>query len=86
MDAIGLVDSLHLVCIAEDPIESNSFCIGLSKVLRVATTVPMDDKKIYALTEQTKMHISCLLSVIYHDLCSDKEREEFNHECIEFVK
>jgi hypothetical protein len=32
------------------------------------------------------MHISCVLSVVYHDLCSDSEREEFNNECIEFVK
>jgi hypothetical protein len=32
------------------------------------------------------MHISCVLSVIYHDLCSDSEREGFNHECIEFIK
>lgn len=32
------------------------------------------------------MHISCVLSVVYHDLCSDSEREEFNNECIEFMK
>ena len=63
--------------------------VGVPKVLRVAATVPElaePDKKQYPLTEQTKMHISCLLSVVYHDLCSDKEREEFNNECIEFVK
>jgi hypothetical protein len=63
--------------------------IGLPKVLRVAATVPDlpdTDKKQYPLTEQTKMHISMVLSIIYHDLCSDKEREDYNNECIEFVK
>ncbi|CAF3590275.1 unnamed protein product [Rotaria sp. Silwood1] len=62
---------------------------GVPKVLRVAATVPNlpdNDKKSYSITEQTKMHISCVLSVVYHDLCSDKEREEFNNECIEFIK
>ncbi len=57
--------------------------------MRVAATVPNlpdNDKKSYPITEQTKMHISCVLSVVYHDLCSDTEREEFNNECIEFVK
>jgi hypothetical protein len=63
--------------------------IGVPKVLRVAATVPDlpdTEKKQYPLTEQTKMHISCVLSIVYHDLCSDKERENFNNECIEFVK
>jgi hypothetical protein len=63
--------------------------IGVPKVLRVAATVPDlpdTEKKLYPLTEQTKMHLSCVLSTIYHDLCSDKEREDFNNECIEFVK
>ena len=58
-------------------------------MLRVAATVPNlldNDTKPYSITEQTKMHISCVLSVVYHDLCSDPEREEFNNECIEFVK
>ncbi|CAF3365913.1 unnamed protein product [Rotaria socialis] len=62
---------------------------GVPKVLRVAATVPNlpdNDKKAYPITEQTKMYISCALSVVYNDLCSDKEREEFNNECIEFVK
>ena len=61
---------------------------GLPKVLRVAATVPElaePDKKQYPLTEQTKMHLSCALSVVYHDLTSDKAREEFNNECMEFV-
>ena len=63
--------------------------VGLPKVLRVAATVPElpdSDKKQYPITDQTKMHLSCVLSIIYHDLCSDKEREEFNNECIEFIK
>ncbi|UJR26868.1 hypothetical protein I4U23_008179 [Adineta vaga] len=62
---------------------------GLPKVLRVAATVPElpeTEKKHYPLTEQTKMHISMALSIVYHDLVSDKEREDFNNECIEFVK
>jgi hypothetical protein len=59
---------------------------GISKALRVAAIVPNDENKSYPITEQTKMHISCVLSVVYHDLCADKEREEFNNECIEFVK
>lgn len=62
---------------------------GVPKVLRVAATIPqLSDQgiKSYPITEQTKMHISCVLSVIYHDLCSDSEREEFNQECIEFIK
>lgn len=65
------------------------FDLGVPKVLRVAATVPElveSGKKSYSLTEQTKMHISCVLSVIYHDLCSDREREEFNNEAMEFVK
>ncbi|CAF4439319.1 unnamed protein product, partial [Rotaria sp. Silwood2] len=62
---------------------------GVPKVLRVAATVPNlpdNDKKSYPITEQTKMHISCVLSVVYHDLCSDKEREDFNNECTEFIR
>ena len=71
----------------------NFFCcfirIGVPKVLRVAATVPdlaNTEKKQYPITEQTKMHISCGLSIVYHDLCSDRERESFNNECTEFVK
>jgi hypothetical protein len=63
--------------------------VGVPKVLRVSATVPEladQEKKQYPLTEQTKMHLSCVLSIIYHDLCSDKEREEFNNECMEFIK
>ncbi|CAF0903987.1 unnamed protein product [Rotaria sp. Silwood1] len=62
---------------------------GVPKVLRVASTVPNlsdTEKKQYPLTEQTKMHISCVLSTVYHDLCSDRERENFNNECMEFIK
>ncbi|CAF0902489.1 unnamed protein product, partial [Didymodactylos carnosus] len=60
---------------------------GIPKVLRVAASVPeLPDSKPYPITEHTKMHISCVLSVIYHDCCSDQEREDFNNECIEFVK
>ncbi|CAF1543404.1 unnamed protein product [Rotaria magnacalcarata] len=61
---------------------------GLPKVLRVAATVPDladPDKKQYPLTEKTKMHISCTLSVVFHDLYSDKAREDFNNECAEFI-
>ncbi|CAF3735363.1 unnamed protein product [Adineta steineri] len=69
---------------------TNKFIIsGLPKVLRVAATVPElpeSEKKQYPLTEQTKMHLSMVLSIIYHDLCSDKERESYNNECMEFVK
>jgi len=32
------------------------------------------------------MHLSCVLSIVYHDLTSDKQREDFNNECMEFVK
>ncbi|CAF4823439.1 unnamed protein product, partial [Rotaria socialis] len=39
----------------------------------------------YPLTEKTKMHISCTLSVVFHDLYSDKAREDFNNECAEFI-
>ncbi|CAF0734157.1 unnamed protein product [Adineta ricciae] len=62
---------------------------GLPKVLRVAATVPElpeTEKKHYPLTAHTKMHISMALSIVYHDLVSDKEREDFNNECMEFVK
>ncbi|CAF0748495.1 unnamed protein product [Adineta ricciae] len=68
----------------------NKFVVsGVPKVLRVASTVPDltdNDIKPYPITEQTKMHVSCVLSVVYHDLCSDQEREEFNTECMEFIK
>lgn len=62
---------------------------GLPKVLRVAASVPGlpdPEKKQYPLTDKTKMHISCALSVVFHDLCSDREREEFNNECAEFIR
>ncbi|CAF1354600.1 unnamed protein product [Rotaria sordida] len=62
---------------------------GVPKVLRVAATVPNlsgTEKQQYPLTEQTKMHISCVLSIVYHDLISDRERENFNNECMEFTK
>ena len=88
MDVTGLVNSLYQVSL-NSSIHLSRFLpleIGVPKVLRVAATVPDTEKKQYPLTEQTKMHISCVLSVVYHDLSSDKGREDFNNECIEFVK
>ena len=58
----------------------------MSNVLRIAATIPNLDNNQYLITDQTKMHISCVLSIIYNDLCTDNEREEFNNECIEFIK
>jgi hypothetical protein len=62
---------------------------GVPKVLRVAATIPEfnDSKtKVYSITEKTKMHISCVLNIVYQDLCSDNEREDFNNECVAFIR
>ncbi|CAF0892146.1 unnamed protein product [Didymodactylos carnosus] len=80
--AVGRDNCLDLVVKFVDRMNG---CI--SKLLRVAASVPeLPDSKPYPITEHTKMHISCALSVVYHDCYSDKEREDFNNECIEFVK
>ncbi|XP_036399618.1 protein unc-45 homolog A-like [Megalops cyprinoides] len=58
---------------------------GLKKILEVAGTVPeLSDGP--PLTDNTHMSCSVLLSKLYDDLKSDKERENFNHLCEEYVK
>lgn len=58
---------------------------GLKKILEVAGTVPeiMDGP---LLTDNTLMSCSVLLSKLYDDLKSDKERENFNKLCEDYVQ
>uniref|UniRef100_A0A672G2E9 UNC-45/Cro1/She4 central domain-containing protein n=1 Tax=Salarias fasciatus TaxID=181472 RepID=A0A672G2E9_SALFA len=57
---------------------------GLTKILQVAGTVPeLSDGP--ALTDNTQMSCSVLLSKLYDDLNGDKERENFYKLCEEYV-
>ncbi|KAM4618146.1 protein unc-45 homolog A [Polymixia lowei] len=58
---------------------------GLKKILEVAGTVPeLSDGP--PLTDNSHMSCSVLLSKLYDDLNSDKERENFNNLCEEYVQ
>lgn len=58
---------------------------GLKNILEVAGTVPeLSDGP--PLTDNSHMSCSVLLSKLYDDLKSDKERENFNNLCEEFVQ
>uniref|UniRef100_A0A673MI89 UNC-45/Cro1/She4 central domain-containing protein n=1 Tax=Sinocyclocheilus rhinocerous TaxID=307959 RepID=A0A673MI89_9TELE len=57
---------------------------GLKKILEVAGTVP-EVKGGPPLTDNTPMSCSVLLNKLYDDLKSDKERENFNKLCEEYV-
>uniref|UniRef100_A0A672GMI5 UNC-45/Cro1/She4 central domain-containing protein n=1 Tax=Salarias fasciatus TaxID=181472 RepID=A0A672GMI5_SALFA len=58
---------------------------GLTKILQVAGTVPeLSDGP--ALTDNTQMSCSVLLSKLYDDLNGDKERENFYKLCEEYVQ
>lgn len=58
---------------------------GLKKILQVAGTVP-ELSQGPPLTDNTHMSCSVLLSKLYDDLNSDKERENFNKLCEEYVQ
>uniref|UniRef100_A0A673MH83 UNC-45/Cro1/She4 central domain-containing protein n=1 Tax=Sinocyclocheilus rhinocerous TaxID=307959 RepID=A0A673MH83_9TELE len=58
---------------------------GLKKILEVAGTVP-EVKGGPPLTDNTPMSCSVLLNKLYDDLKSDKERENFNKLCEEYVQ
>ncbi|KAK5609010.1 Protein unc-45 A [Crenichthys baileyi] len=58
---------------------------GLKKILQVAGTVA-ELAEGPSLTENTHMSCSVLLSKLYDDLKSDKERENFNKLCEEYVQ
>uniref|UniRef100_A0A3B3U926 Unc-45 myosin chaperone A n=1 Tax=Poecilia latipinna TaxID=48699 RepID=A0A3B3U926_9TELE len=58
---------------------------GLKKILQVAGTVA-ELSEGPPLTENTHMSCSVLLSKLYDDLKSDKERENFNKLCEEYVQ
>ncbi|CAL8291537.1 unnamed protein product [Boreogadus saida] len=58
---------------------------GLKQILEVAGTVPELDHG-PALTENTNMSCSVLLSKLYDDLKSDKERENFSKLCEDYVQ
>lgn len=58
---------------------------GLKKILQVAGTVP-ELSEGPPLTDNTHMSCSVLLSKLYDDLKSDKERENFNKLCEEYVQ
>ncbi len=36
-------------------------------------------------TANTRLTVACLLSRVYDDIISDKEREKFNTQCADFV-
>ncbi|KAK3558469.1 hypothetical protein QTP86_018124 [Hemibagrus guttatus] len=58
---------------------------GLKKILEVAGTVPeITDGP--PLTDNTPMNCSVLLNKLYDDLKSDKERENFNKLCEEYIQ
>uniref|UniRef100_A0A9J8D303 Protein unc-45 homolog B n=2 Tax=Cyprinus carpio TaxID=7962 RepID=A0A9J8D303_CYPCA len=57
---------------------------GLKKILEVAGTVPEVEGGL-PLTDNTPMSCSVLLNKLYDDLKSDKERENFNKLCEEYV-
>uniref|UniRef100_A0A3P8RJR7 UNC-45/Cro1/She4 central domain-containing protein n=1 Tax=Astatotilapia calliptera TaxID=8154 RepID=A0A3P8RJR7_ASTCA len=57
---------------------------GLKKILEVAGTVP-EISEGPPLTDNSHMSCSVLLSKLYDDLKSDKERENFNKLCEEYV-
>lgn len=58
---------------------------GLKKILEVAGTVPeITDGP--PLTDSTPMNCSVLLNKLYDDLKSDKERENFNKLCEEYIQ
>lgn len=58
---------------------------GLKKILEVAGTVP-EVSEGPPLTDNSHMSCSVLLSKLYDDLNSDKERENFNKLCEEYVQ
>uniref|UniRef100_A0A8C2F4Y0 Protein unc-45 homolog B n=1 Tax=Cyprinus carpio TaxID=7962 RepID=A0A8C2F4Y0_CYPCA len=57
---------------------------GLKKILEVAGTVPEVEGGL-PLTDNTPMSCSVLLNKLYDDLKSEKERENFNKLCEEYV-
>ena len=61
------------------------FPTGLKKILEVAGTVP-EITNGPPLTDNTLMSCSVLLNKLYDDLKSDKERENFNTLCEEYVQ
>lgn len=64
---------------------SFTFSTGLKKILEVAGTVPeITDGP--PLTDNTPMNCSVLLNKLYDDLKSDKERENFNKLCEEYIQ
>ncbi len=58
---------------------------GLKKILEVAGTVT-ELSEGPPLTDNSHMSCSVLLSKLYDDLKSDKERENFNKLCEEYVQ
>lgn len=66
-------------------LETHCFPTGLKKILEVAGTVP-EISEGPPLTDNSHMSCSVLLSKLYDDLKSDKERENFNKLCEEYVQ
>lgn len=61
------------------------FPTGLKKILEVAGTVSGITEG-PPLTDSTPMNCSVLLNKLYDDLKSDKERENFNKLCEEYIQ
>lgn len=66
-------------------LETHCFPTGLKKILEVAGTVP-EISEGPPLTDNSHMSCSVLLSKLYDDLKSDKERENVNKLCEEYVQ
>lgn len=58
---------------------------GLKKILEVAGTVP-EITEGPPITENTHMNCSVLLNKLYDDLKGDRERENFNKLCEEYIQ
>nr|KAG5698913.1 hypothetical protein BaRGS_006807 [Batillaria attramentaria] len=57
---------------------------GIDGLLTVAST--QKQYKTLTVTEQSRMHASVLLSTIYEDLVSDKQRDRFKEKCTDYLK
>ena len=60
------------------------FTSAIDRLLTVAGT--QKQFKTLAVTELSRMHASVVLSTVYDDLISDKQREKFKEKCTNFLK
>ena len=60
------------------------FTSAIDRLLTVAGT--QKQFKTLAVTALSRMHASVVLSTVYDDLISDKQREKFKEKCTNFLK